>query len=176
MGEGRNGWSEPSRAPGGLGLCYTGQNQSLAASRYWPCCCLLVVWGVGPCTLGKYENVRGHSLCVTGHTGMQYYVPGTWCRFCVEFCVSWTGAFDSLSLTMCPHVFCAMGLGYSWHFMSLGLIPCQTRLQQHAGRLIRSNLFCPHSKGDDDFKVMEIPRPPLGQLLSTFCMRNFYLG
>lgn len=116
MGAGRNGWSGSNRAPGGLGLCYKGQNQSLAASRSWPGCCLLVVWGVGPCTLGKYENVRGHSLCVTGHTGMQYYVPGTWCRFGVEFCVSWTDAFDFHSLSLCVPVCSA-----PWGWATLGI-------------------------------------------------------
>ena len=37
-------------------------------------------------------------------------------------------------------------------------------------RQIRSNLFCPHQKGNDGFKVMEIPQ--LGLLLRTFWMWN----
>ena len=77
---------------------------------------------------GEVRECEGHSLCVTGTQE---------CKFGREMVQVLCGVFERelewgvcvcLCVCVCVCV-CTTGLGYSWHYMSLGIIPCQARLQ-----------------------------------------------
>ena len=107
---------------------------------------------------GEVRECEGHSLCVTGTQECKFgremvqVLCGVfeceleWC-VCVYVCVC-----VCVCVSVCLHH--GAGLLLALHVLGYHPMPSQTAVTH---RQIRSNLFCPHQKGNDGFKVMEIP-------------------
>ena len=101
---------------------------------------------------GEVRECEGHSLCVTGTQE---------CKFGREMVQVLCGVFERdlewgvcVRVCVCVCLHHGAGLLLALHVLGYHPMPSQIAVTH---RQIRSNLFCPHQKGNDGFKVMEIP-------------------